>query len=320
MAWSNLTHQLYHSWGAQNLRGRSLLLLLSGGVDSLALFYALRDLSGPLGFSWASLHLHHGGNSLYREGAARFCRDLGARFAVPSFEARSDHELHAEQEMREFRRARAENERVSRGFDFLLTGHHADDVLETRFFRVLRGTGLQGLEAMRERDGVWWRPLLAYSRKDLEQDLVWRGVQAFEDPSNQDLSYKRNWLRGHLFREIETEMPGALCNLASFFSQVVDQVQANSTLDFPVQDWVRNGGIPRSWFLQRSASEQKQALACYLFELGVKNYRHTQIEEVLKHLDKSKIVHTLVTAGCEWFLNEDQILALPRGERLEERI
>ncbi|MFN7728466.1 MAG: tRNA lysidine(34) synthetase TilS [Bdellovibrio sp.] len=314
MAWSDLTHKTHHEWRLQGLQSQKLLLLLSGGVDSLALFSLLCDLARPLEFEFSVLHFHHGGESAARQEALSFCRRLCEQKRVPFFSLRAHLALESEQEMREFRREAAARLATCEQFDRILTAHQADDVLETRLFRVLRGTGLQGVQALKSFDSPWWRPLLERSRQELVQDLAWRGLEPLKDPTNEDQKYRRNWIRHELLPKIEAKMPGAAEHLARFFSQVVESERVHSvTNDRDSREWVQSG-IPRTWFLQRSASEQKQALASYLFVLGVKDYRYSQIEEVRKHLDNPKIVHTFRTAGCEWILNQDVVRAFP-GER-----
>ena len=314
MAWSDLTHKTHQEWSLQGLRSQKLLLLMSGGTDSLALFSVLHDLAKPLGYEFSVLHLHHGGESPAREQALFFCRQLCEDKGVKFYSLRAHLSLETEQEMREFRRHAALRLAKCERFHRILTAHQADDVLETRLFRVLRGTGLQGIESLKSYESPWWRPMLERSRQNLAEDLEWRGLSPLQDPTNEDLKYRRNWIRHDLLPKIEAEMPGATAHLARFFSQVVESETLRTvTSDIVSSEWVQSG-IPRVWFLQRSASEQKQALASYLFELGVKDYRHTQIEEVRKHLDNAKIVHTFKTAGCEWILNQDVVRAFP-GER-----
>lgn len=311
MAWSRLTHQFYSQWEPLGLRGQRLLLLMSGGTDSLALFFQFCELATPLGFAFEVLHVHHGGDAASaRDEALEFCRNQASRALVKLHLQRSARALDSELEMRQFRKEAALRLREEQKFDRLVTAHQADDLLETRLFRIFRGTGAQGLASMREWHEPWWKPLLQTSRAELRDDLLWRGVSAFEDPTNQDLKYRRNWIRQSLLPQMEAEMPGSVAHFSRFLSQVVE----DAVVGFPqVHEWVQ-AGIPRSWFLQQTASEQRRALASYLFELGVKNYAHTQIEEVRKQLDNPKIVHTLTTAGCDWFLNQDAIYAVPQGK------
>ncbi len=96
--------------------------------------------------------------------------------------------------------------------DVLFLGHHQDDQVETFFLRLLRGAGVDGLGAMpRQRPlgkGVLYRPLLELSRVQLEAYVAAQGLRCIDDPSNQDRSLDRNFLRGEVLPLVEQRWPG----------------------------------------------------------------------------------------------------------------
>ena len=87
------------------------------------------------------------------------------------------------------------------GGRYLVTAHQADDQIETVLYRLLKGSGIGGLAAMRPAgpDGLV-RPLLPFRRAELADWLRARFPDpahppAFDDPSNADLTHDRSWLR-----------------------------------------------------------------------------------------------------------------------------
>ena len=80
-----------------------------------------------------------------------------------------------------------------------MTAHHRDDQVETLLIRLAQGSGLIGLAGIPMirpfGPGVLIRPLLSLSRKQLKQVLVARKLKHITDPSNQDSSYLRNYVR-----------------------------------------------------------------------------------------------------------------------------
>jgi tRNA(Ile)-lysidine synthase len=86
------------------------------------------------------------------------------------------------------------------GCNWIATAHHADDQLETVLMRVARGSGIDGLSAVRERQGRTIRPLLGFEKSELQDICAGCGVVPVEDPSNSDSNFDRvamrQWLAG----------------------------------------------------------------------------------------------------------------------------
>lgn len=317
MAWSSLTHRMFSEWRDQRLRGQRLLLLWSGGADSTALLGVARELEEPLGFELAAGHVHHGGASAFRENALRHCREFARERGVNFLEKRSPRELRGEEEMRDFRRKTALAWADENKFDRILVAHHSEDLLETRFFRLLRGTGCQGLGAMKGWAFPWWRPFLAISKREIRDYLEWNRLVFMDDPSNLDPAYRRNWLRHEIFPRLESAMPGSVRNLADSLARVAESLERSDEFEGRAE-W-RERGISRPWFLTLSAARQRQALALYLWELGVRDFRRNQLDEALKRLDNPQGEHRFNLAGCGWQITAQRILAQPRDFRRDEK-
>src|SRR5690606_19663025 len=95
--------------------------------------------------------------------------------------------------------------------DLLLTAHHADDQLETVLLRLLRGAGPRGLAAMSRRrllgKGEIFRPLLDFSRAELEAYARAHQLRWVEDESNLDVHYARNFLRHEIIPRLQQRWP-----------------------------------------------------------------------------------------------------------------
>lgn len=99
----------------------------------------------------------------------------------------------------------------------ILTAHHANDQAETVLMRLIRGSGMKGLGAMRRDNGFVLRPLLDFTKAELEEYCRNNGVNWVEDSSNQDLDYSRNYLRQRLMpllEKLNPHMVYQLCKLA----------------------------------------------------------------------------------------------------------
>lgn len=97
--------------------------------------------------------------------------------------------------------------------DWLLSGHHADDQVETLLLNLLRGSGPDGLAAMPESRpfaGGWLvRPMLAVSRTELARYAERERLDWIEDPSNAERDYDRNYLRHEVLPVIGARWPDA---------------------------------------------------------------------------------------------------------------
>jgi len=189
--------------GAGVAPGQTLLAAVSGGLDSTVLLHLLADLRERMGFRLHAAHLDHGLRGAAGEADAAFAAQTCRRLGVPLTAARrpvrprpgESPEAAARRVRYRFLFAAAR----ALGGARLVTAHHADDLAETVLMRLARGSGPDGLAAMRGRisrdEVVVLRPLLGLTKADLVGHLETIGAEWFEDPSNQSLLFERVRLR-----------------------------------------------------------------------------------------------------------------------------
>jgi tRNA(Ile)-lysidine synthase len=182
--------------------GARVLAAVSGGSDSVALAWVLRELSDSGDLDLAGLaHLNH----QLRPAADRdeqFCRDLAKRLGVPIDVGTRDvkgfaaaERLSLEDAARRARYAWLEETADRRGAAWIAVGHTQDDQAETFLFKLVRGAGATGLGGIYPSRGRIVRPLLDLTRADLRGFLAERGECWVEDETNADLRNPRNLLR-----------------------------------------------------------------------------------------------------------------------------
>jgi tRNA(Ile)-lysidine synthase len=186
----------------------------SGGVDSTALLQLVNSWCKANGQAppLTALHINHGLQAQaadWENHCAWICRFLDVPFLALNVDVDPDGKG-VESAARQARYARFE-EQLEEG-EVLFFGHHQDDQVETFFLRLLRGAGVDGLAAMpRQRGlgkGLLLRPLLDYSRAQLEAYVEAQGLRYIEDPSNQDVSLDRNYLRQDVLPVLASRWPG----------------------------------------------------------------------------------------------------------------
>jgi tRNA(Ile)-lysidine synthase len=189
-----------------------VLAMLSGGRDSVCMLDLAVRARGPEGVS--ALHVNYG----LREGAGedeRHCTELCLRLGV-SLEVerpvRPEGAGNLQAWARETRYAAAARLAEASGAT-IVTGHTADDQVETILYRLASSPSRRALLGMRALDGRLARPLLGTTRAETtayceERDLPWR-----DDPSNEEADYKRNLVRRELVPALEKIHPAARENV-----------------------------------------------------------------------------------------------------------
>jgi len=183
---------------------------VSGGSDSVALAFLLRDLAsrGELVFAGIA-HLNHHVRGGDADADAAFCRELGDRLGVPAVIGDADvpadaktHRVSIEVAGRHARRQFFQEALDSIKADRVAVAHTRDDQAETVVLRLVRGAGSSGLAAMTPRREQMIRPLLDIPRFELQDFLreireTWR-----EDATNLDRAIPRNRIRHAVMPEL----------------------------------------------------------------------------------------------------------------------
>ncbi len=197
--------------------GSRVVVALSGGADSVALLFALREIAEAERFQVAgAAHLNHQLRGAEADADAEFCRDLAARLDVPIDIERVDvahlaretgtsieHAAHMA------RHAFFDRARARLGATAVAVAHTKDDQAETFLLRLLRGAGPRGLSGIHPRAGIVVRPFIDTSRSDVRDFLRAAGITFREDASNADRSIPRNRIRHELLPLLDADFsPG----------------------------------------------------------------------------------------------------------------
>lgn len=184
----------------QHDRKSPLLLALSGGSDSMALFYSLCKVKKDF---LHVVHIDHGWREESRDEALeieRLVKDQNIPFYSMRIASlpKNNIEDFCRKKRLEFYQSLCEKY----SFQAVLLGHHQDDLLETVLKRVFEGSSLQKLYGMEEvsqyENLQLWRPFLNISKKDLLSFLEKGGYKWYEDYTNQDSKYLRARMRSEM--------------------------------------------------------------------------------------------------------------------------
>ncbi|MGH2345714.1 MAG: tRNA lysidine(34) synthetase TilS, partial [Chloroflexota bacterium] len=201
--------------------GESVVAAVSGGPDSLCLLHCLHERSTELGITLHVAHVHHGLRGSEADADAAFVEQEAHTLGLPCTVLRADARAYAarkrvslETAARETRYAALRALAADLGADCLAIGHTEDDQAETVLLHLLRGSGLDGLAAMRPRRGDLARPLLGLSRSAVTAFCRDRGLTARSDRTNSDPRFRRNAVRMELLPVLKHFNPRACAALA----------------------------------------------------------------------------------------------------------
>jgi tRNA(Ile)-lysidine synthetase, N-terminal domain/tRNA(Ile)-lysidine synthetase, C-terminal domain len=197
----------------------AVLIGFSGGLDSTALLHLLAADPAQRARGLRAIHVHHGLQP-QADGWVVHCKELCQALDVPLHVVRvqvpDDTGSGPEAAARSARHA-AFAEALARD-EWLALAHHQDDQAETFLLRALRGSGVDGLGAMRPlrpfAAGMLWRPLLSVPRSELQDYARAHGLEWIEDPSNAEDAADRNFLRLQVMPLVAKRWPHAAQALA----------------------------------------------------------------------------------------------------------
>jgi len=193
------------------IKNKKLLLATSGGLDSMVMV----DLFDKLPYEIAMAHCNFQLRGLESFEDQSFVQNYAENNEISLFVTQfdtenfaKDYKLSTQVAARELRYNWFYELLETKKFNYILTAHHADDNLETFLIHLVRGTGLDGLTGIPSHNDKILRPLLVFSRQEIEQyanenNIAWR-----EDSSNASDKYLRNKIRHNLvpiLKELNTD-------------------------------------------------------------------------------------------------------------------
>ena len=203
-----------------------IFVAYSGGPDSSALLHLLARINDTQELNLQAIHINHNLSKkslMWENHCKQVCAKLKINLITESIKVVSEGGG-IESASRRARYKIFEN--VLEDNDQMLLAHHSDDVAETIFMRMLRGTGVEGIEGPKEErrigNGKLIRPFLSIPKTEIQSFLKENKINFIEDDSNQDNKFDRNFLRNNIFPLLEKRwkgFPNRINSMASIIGQ-----------------------------------------------------------------------------------------------------
>ncbi len=274
---------------SHKIQNKKIILGISGGLDSVVLLDLLSQLRRPCRLQLYIAHIHHGPShkkliQTYRKRACEQVYRLSQNYSQEFLcSPQAQTILKSEEGMRNFRHFHFKKFLRQKRADILALAHNKNDLLETQLIQLIRGCGKTGLKALPAHQAPYLRPLLFWTRQEIECYARENQLQWIEDPSNKDNRYLRNWIRNQWLLDLEKKRPGSQKSLARSLDLLSHSEKEDSLFLA-----VTNQGIRRKFLMELPLKDQKRLLAFYMRKLKLSHYGQSHIEEILKHLERKE--------------------------------
>ena len=181
--------------------GNKLLVAISGGADSVALFLCLKELGYDVELAHCNFNLRGDESDNDEEFVKKLADKFGVRLHLKSFDTQKyadENKVSIQMTARDLRYKWFNELLVDNNLNYIAVGHHKNDDVETFFINLTRGSGLKGLLGIKSKNNNVIRPLLCVSRLEIEAYLSAVKQSFREDSSNKSVKYLRNKIRYEL--------------------------------------------------------------------------------------------------------------------------
>lgn len=216
-----------------------ILLAVSGGLDSVVMLHLFQEAGFSVGVAHCNFQLR-GEDS---DGDEDFVKQICQKLNVPVFVKRFDTQAYAwennlsiQMAARELRYAWFDHLLDEHHYDWLATGHHFDDTVETILLNWIKGSSAEGLTGIPIKNKRIIRPILFAMRTQVEKYALEKAIQWREDQSNLTDDYQRNFIRHQIIPKLKELNP----SLEATLHNGIEKLQSDlDMIYFHVEAWKR---------------------------------------------------------------------------------
>jgi len=275
--------------GIPELEEKKFLLAVSGGLDSIVLAHLFHETR--LNFSIAHFNFSLRGDESEKDMqlVEKLASDFDARYFIKKADTLKESDekgISIQMAAREMRYEWFHDICKQNKIDYIVTAHHRNDQVETFFINLARGTGIEGLTGMKLTEGKLFRPLLGFSKTELEQYAKLHQLQWREDESNLSLKYQRNKIRLEIIPEMEKINPAFVTNTA----ECMERLNAVNIIYRGYVDEKRNHYVVKNEFGYeidlRELKKEKIALHLLFEFLRTWNFNSKTVKDIFEERKK----------------------------------
>ena len=318
---------------ARSIANCSIVVSVSGGVDSMTLLHLLYELKDEQDLDLSVAHLDHGVRGEASEEDAEFVREVAGKLGLPStVEKRdvkkiSDTAFSLEEAARKVRYDFLAEVREKEAADYVALGHNRDDQVETVLMHLIQGSGLRGLGGMDPVRNFYVRPLLNISRREIRDYAEANGLDYRRDETNRDTGYLRNRVRHELLPELEENYNPRIRKKVKELSTLAGE--AHSFIQEKVTDVLAELEVERAPGEIRFPRKELQELHPYLKKAvlrrlilevrgSLKDVTSSHVRKVIDQLEKNPTAAQLDLPGVRFILRNGTARFLEERKKASE--
>lgn len=216
-----------------------ILVAVSGGVDSVVLVHLCKKAGLDISLAHCNFQLRDEESEEDENFVIELADALDLQIFIEEFETEAyadEKKLSTQMAARDLRYHWFDELCETLQFDYIFTAHHANDNLETVLINFIRGTGLDGLTGIPDKNDCIRRPLLPFTRKQIEDFAHLNHLKWREDSSNQSLKYFRNKVRLEVIpklMELNPQLLESFGKTRSYLQQSSDLIEDYMSAIFP---------------------------------------------------------------------------------------
>lgn len=267
-----------------------IIIALSGGKDSIALLHALSKAFSN--YMLTAVYIDHGLQKESQEWA-KFNQDFCNKISV-GFESVTVNIDKSEASLEQAAR-NARYHALAKFVDdktCLVTAQHQSDQAETLLLQLFRGAGVKGLASMpyikNFADGYHARPLLKVLQQSIENYIVENNLSYIEDPSNQNLNIRRNFLRKNIIPELKKEWPNLESSLQKSAENLAETQQLLDVIaECDLKESAKHDQLDIGKVTHLSKQRQNNLLRYWLASFGLQMPNKEFLQEITAQLLES---------------------------------
>lgn len=309
-----------------DLQDKTIIVGFSGGFDSMCLLdilYKLRQEPDFFELNVIAAHFNHnwrGQEALNEQEICRlFATSKGFEFCTKTAPVGLKK---TENEARIARYDFFEEMIENYDADAVFTAHNKDDNAETILYRVIKGTGLVGLKGISRKRDKFYRPLLTTTRAEIVNYCELNNLTPNFDSSNNDIKYKRNYLRLNVIPALEKINPTVKDSLNTLAEVVISEesIIQEYLSQIRINLYENEDRIKSEEYKKLSKAVKMRIIHEYIQVFNL-DYDFKRIKEIFdfieQNLDKRNGSTMSLSSGLWLYADEKVIETIPRRKHTQ---